>query len=231
MKNETVSSISPTVTENVALTAHDLRNIINGIYGLNNLVADKLKGNSDPEIHQLTELINSQCELGLDLTSGLVKSYKQSCFSANKLLTELQQIYQYRANKKAISLTTILPENETFLQTERSKLIRVLDNLLDNSIKFTTKKGKVTLNLTQTEDKKIIISITDTGIGIPDNFHFSLFDKKPHIQRIGTENEPSTGLGLYISKQLMDELNGKIWFESKENIGTTFYLSLNSTDK
>ncbi|MBS4039209.1 MAG: hypothetical protein KGZ81_01275, partial [Flavobacteriales bacterium] len=65
MKNESASSVSQTVTENIALTAHDIRNIINGIYGLNNLVADKLKGNLDPEIHQLTELINSQCELGL----------------------------------------------------------------------------------------------------------------------------------------------------------------------
>ncbi|HDR50950.1 MAG TPA: ATP-binding protein [Mariniphaga anaerophila] len=74
--------------------------------------------------------------------------------------------------------------------------------------------------------EKAIISISDTGIGIPADFHPLIFNKFPQTQRPGTENEPSTGLGLYISKQLTEELQGNLWFRSVENRGTTFYLSL-----
>ncbi len=212
------------------MTAHDLRNIINGIYGLNQLVTDKLNGHLDTEIKQLLDLISKQCETGIELTTGLVYSYQQSYFSVNKLLKELQKIHCYRANKKNIQLAITLPDKEIYIQTARSKLIRVLDNLLDNAVKFTPREGKVSINLAQKENKAII-TISDTGIGIPNSFNSVIFDKQPQIQRTGTENEPSTGLGLYISKQLIDELNGKIWFDSKENIGTTFYLSLETTEQ
>jgi two-component system sensor histidine kinase VicK len=103
----------------------------------------------------------------------------------------------------------------------------VLDNLVNNGIKFTPRQGQIILGL-KLHDKKVIISVTDTGIGIPADFYPLIFNKLPQIQRPGTENEPSTGLGLYISKQLTDELRGNLWFRSAENKGTTFYLSLST---
>lgn len=227
MNKEAPLNENRATAEFIALTAHDLRNIINGIYGLNRLLADKLNGLSDPEIHELTGLITSQCELGTELTTGLLLSYQRSNFMLNRLLSELQRLHQYRADRKEIVLTVSLPDKELYVRTERTKLIRILDNLLDNAVKFTPRQGQITISLTEQENKAFI-SVSDTGIGIPEHLQALLFDRQPQIQRQGTENEPSSGLGLYISKQLSEELNGELWFDSKENTGTTFYLSLDT---
>ncbi|WP_051590719.1 sensor histidine kinase [Flavobacterium daejeonense] len=230
MKNETQLSNSPTISEQIALAAHDFRNIINGIYGLNQLLSEKLNRDADPEIQEYLKLIATQCELGTELTSGLILPYQQSWFNLNELLTELQQTHQHRANSKNITLTVSFSNKDIYLRTDRTKLIRVLNNLFDNALKFTPRKGLITTKLTQ-QDNKALISIIDTGIGIPKSFHSTLFDKQPQTERTGTENEVSTGLGLYISKKLTEELNGQLWFESTENNGTTFHLSIDKTNK
>jgi two-component system sensor histidine kinase VicK len=213
--------------ELIALTAHDLRNIINGIYGLNWILQDKINRYPDPEFEELTGLIASQCELGAELIAGLVLSYKQDILSLNKLLISQTRLYKYRTDRKDITLTAELPDKEIYVRTKRIALTRVLDNLFDNSLKFTTRRGQITIGLVQ-QDNKAIISVSDTGIGIPEHLQPLLFDRQPQIQREGTENESSTGLGLYISKQLTEELSGQLWFESIENKRTTFYLSLDT---
>jgi two-component system sensor histidine kinase VicK len=215
------------VSELLATTAHDFRSIVGGIYGLTQILEEKLKENPDPEIRELNGLIASQCELGIDISTGLVQDYKQAICSLKELLTAQAHLYKYQAARKNITLTTHFPVRDIYVQTKPGLLIRVLDNLVNNGIKFTPRQGQIILGL-KLHDKKVIISVTDTGIGIPADFYPLIFNKLPQIQRPGTENEPSTGLGLYISKQLTDELRGNLWFRSAENKGTTFYLSLST---
>lgn len=215
----------PATTKHIALIAHDLRNIINGIYGINKILKEKLNGQTSSEIQELIELISKHCELVVDFTTAFILSYKKSNFNLNRLLKELWQTFKHRADRKDIALALSLPDKEIYVQTERIKLMRILDNLLDNALKYTHRHGCTTISLVQ-KDNNAVIAIHDTGIGIPQHMHAVLFNKYPQIQRKGTGDENSDGLGLYICKQLADELRGKLWFESIENRGTTFFLSL-----
>jgi two-component system sensor histidine kinase VicK len=213
--------------ELIAMTAHDLRSIIARIYGLNSLVEEEMQEHPDKELKKLTALITSQCKQGIDLTAGLVDAYKTSVCSLTALLTRQITLYRYQAEKKGIELTTDIPKTDIYVETHPIALIRVLDNLFDNAVKFTPRYGSIKITLISA-GKKTIIVFSDTGIGIPQSFRPLLFEKNIQTQRPGTENEPSTGLGLYIIKQMTEKLKGTIWYESLENIGTTFYISLNS---
>lgn len=217
------------VSEHLAQTAHDFRNIMGSIYGLTYILEEKLKEHPDPEIKELIGLIATQCELGVEMATGLVKDYKQDICSLKELLTNQSHLYKHQAAPKNITLSTQFPIRDIYVQTKPGLLIRMLDNLISNAIKFTPRQGHITLGL-KLREQKAIISVKDTGIGIPLNFRPLIFGKCRQTHRPGTENEPSTGLGLYISKQLTEELQGKLWFSSVENKGTTFYLSLSSYD-
>lgn len=213
------------ISEHLAMTAHDFRSIVGSIYGLTQILEEKLKEHPDPEIKELTGLITTQCELGIDISTGLVQDYKQDICSLKELLTAQGHLYKHQAARKNITLTTDFPVPDFYVQTKPGLLLRVLDNLFKNAVKFTPRQGHIILGL-KFRNHQAIISVTDTGIGIPQDFRSLLFSRCRQTQRPGTENEPSTGLGLYISKQLTEELQGKLWFSSVENKGTTFYLSL-----
>lgn len=211
--------------ELIAMTAHDLRGVIARIYGLNRLLEERLQSLPDKDAKKITELITFQCEQGLDMTAGLVSLYKSDVCSLTELLTKQIALYKYQADNKGIEVKAEIPQRDIYAETKPVLLIRVLDNLFDNAVKFTPRNGSIKITLTQA-DNKAVISFSDTGIGIPESFQPLLFEKTKQTQRQGTENESSTGLGLYINKQLTKELKGKIWYESIENRGTTFYVSL-----
>ena len=100
----------------------------------------------------------------------------------------------------------------------------VLRNLLINAIKFTKPNGTVSLSAYRVEHK-IIISIADSGIGIPEKNRKTLFTLTS-VATQGTNEEKGTGLGLLLSKEFVEKNGGSIWFETKEGEGTTFYFSL-----
>lgn len=213
--------------ELIATTAHDLRSIIARIYGLNLLVEGEVKEHPDKELRKLIALITSQCKQGIDLTAGLVDTYKTSLCSLTALLTKQIALYKFQAENKGIEFTADIPDTEIYVETHPVSIIRLFDNIFDNAVKFTPRFGSIKITLTQA-DNKAVISFSDSGIGIPASFQPLLFKKNIQTQRPGTENEPSTGLGLYIIKQISEELNGTIWYESIENRGTTFYVSLDN---
>ena len=100
----------------------------------------------------------------------------------------------------------------------------VFRNLLTNAVKFTRPEGTITINAYRV-DNKIIISVSDTGIGIPDSNRDGLFTLNS-ITTEGTRQEKGTGLGLLLCKEFVEKNNGRIWFETEEQKGTTFYFSL-----
>ncbi|MBK8944057.1 MAG: CHASE domain-containing protein [Ignavibacteriae bacterium] len=105
-----------------------------------------------------------------------------------------------------------------------------LRNLLSNAIKFTPNKGKIFIKAEPNNDKKFTISITDTGVGIPQANLKNMFRDSYNISTIGTAGEKGTGLGLGICKEFVERNGGTIWVESKENIGTTFYFTVRKED-
>jgi two-component system sensor histidine kinase VicK len=115
-----------------------------------------------------------------------------------------------------------------FINLNQNKFSRVLNNLLGNAIKFSHRKQQILVSAdVQTERGTIIIKVQDSGIGIPEDLKSMIFDKFTKAGRKGTEGEKSLGLGMSIVKRIVELHNGRIWMESKENIGTTIFIELN----
>ncbi len=102
----------------------------------------------------------------------------------------------------------------------------VIRNLVSNAVKFTPKGGKITVSAKTTGDKNIEISINDTGIGMNQTTIGNLFRLDVQTSRKGTQGEPSAGLGLILCKEFVEKHGGKIWVESTEGAGSTFYFTI-----
>ncbi|MFN8372577.1 MAG: HAMP domain-containing sensor histidine kinase [Anaerolineae bacterium] len=121
-----------------------------------------------------------------------------------------------------VNIAPDLPE----LQADRDKLIRILSNIVDNAFNYTYAGGSIDLSV-QPQGERMVFSVKDTGIGIPEEFQprvwrrFERFDQHALVMDVA-----GTGLGLSIVKELVELHNGQIWFESQLNQGTTFFISL-----
>lgn len=134
------------------------------------------------------------------------------------------QNMQTSANEKKIIITTKiakLPE----LRADKDRLVQVLNNLIDNAIKFTPEKGKITIDA-EKQKQDILIKIRDTGIGVSGENLGKLF--QPFFQADSNYNRKykGTGLGLTICKRIIEQHGGKIWVESQLGKGSTFYFTL-----
>lgn len=111
------------------------------------------------------------------------------------------------------------------IQADPSKITIVLENLLENAIKYTIEGGKVSITIA-TEKEGLHIAITDSGMGIPQNDQDKIFTQFFRAKNAAITHPHGSGIGLYISKDIVLAHHGKIWFDTKENIGTTFHVIL-----
>lgn len=107
--------------------------------------------------------------------------------------------------------------------------MQVINNLLSNALKFTPDDGEIKVVLSKAGDKVRMV-VADTGIGIPEKFKAELFEKFSSARRTGIKGEDSVGLGMYITKTIVNWHHGEIWFESEEGKGTTFYVEIPGCD-
>jgi PAS domain S-box-containing protein len=129
------------------------------------------------------------------------------------------------ARKKQIHIGVDIAPNMPEFQADRDKLMRILSNIVDNAFNYTYTGGKIDIGV-QTQGERIVFSIKDSGIGIPEEFQprvwrrFERFDQHALVMDVA-----GTGLGLSIVKELVELHNGQIWFESQLNKGTTFHIA------
>jgi len=130
------------------------------------------------------------------------------------------------AQKQSIHLTAMLPDTPVIVAGDFVYLSRAIANLMNNALKFTPPDGTVTIKLEEKEEKAII-SVQDTGPGIPLDHQARIFNRFYRIKdQQETRGMIGSGLGLSIVKSIVSQHQGMIWLESKEGIGTTFYISL-----
>jgi signal transduction histidine kinase len=116
-------------------------------------------------------------------------------------------------------------KNDYQIVADKNMIELVLRNLISNAIKFTNKKGKIDIHITE-QNQEIQISVADDGIGIPENRLETIFEVSKNKNTPGTENEQGTGLGLILCKDFIENHGGKIWVESKTGKGSIFTFSL-----
>ncbi|HEY9049882.1 MAG TPA: HAMP domain-containing sensor histidine kinase [Ohtaekwangia sp.] len=112
-----------------------------------------------------------------------------------------------------------------FVHSDDVKFLQVLNNLISNAMKFTQTNGNIVVGIRTTEDT-FIVSIADDGIGISPQMQPFLFERNSIASRPGLRGEASNGIGLYICKRLVDRMQGRLWYDTIENNGSTFYMEL-----
>jgi len=225
----------------LANMSHELRTPLNAIIGFSEMLADKTFGDlNDRQLKYSNNILNSGRHLLqlindiLDLAkveAGRVELMRNS-FSVAKALAEVQTIVKTLAGKKHIHLESAVAENLPELFADEAKFKQVMYNLLSNAIKFTPDGGKVSVAASiQSEDgggSFLQIAVTDTGIGIKLNDQERVFKEFEQVDSSYGRQQQGTGLGLALTKRLVEMHGGKIRVESEgvEGKGSTFTFSI-----
>jgi signal transduction histidine kinase len=209
--------------------AHDLRNPIGGIASLTNAM---LEDDFTEEQKMLIQLVNSTSYNSLELINEILEATNASNTNLNKepveinaLISNSVEILSFKAAEKDQHIVTELLTKPKEIIISQEKIWRVISNLISNAIKFSPNNAHIKVKVAN-GDNEIKISVSDSGIGIPDDIKDEVFNIFTNAKRPGTAGEKSFGLGLSICQQIVGDHNGKIWFESNNDIGTTFYVSL-----
>jgi signal transduction histidine kinase/Tfp pilus assembly protein PilF len=231
-KNKIISNINKQKDKFFSIIAHDLRGPFNGFLGLTELLAEDIDDMDKKEIqfaavnmrnsaNNLNRLLENLLEWSR-MEQGLIPFLPQE----TKLLpvvTECVDTLQDTASKKDIKIQTHIPE-EINVFADQNILQAMIRNILSNAIKFTPKGGTITIHGKE-DDKNTTIAIKDSGIGMNAKIVENLFQLDVKTNRKGTDDEPSTGLGLILCKEFIEKHGGKIWVQSEENMGSTFYFT------
>lgn len=145
------------------------------------------------------------------------------------LVEKLRQVLeQYQLGEATTGKSFVFEvalEAPLYVEMDQNKFMQVINNLLSNALKFTPDGGTITVRVTSQADQALV-TIADTGIGIPEKLQPMLFDKFTSARRPGLRGERSTGLGMSIIKTIVELHDGRITFESMEGQGTTFVVAL-----
>jgi signal transduction histidine kinase len=138
------------------------------------------------------------------------------------LVNRSAETFQTLAAAHSLSLNVEVEARPVRAKFDMDRMLQVLSNLLQNALKFTPAGGSITIRAARM-DTACIIAVTDTGIGIPANDLSSIFER---FRQLDTRDRVGLGLGLYISKWIVEAHGGRIWAESREGAGSTFYFTL-----
>jgi PAS domain S-box-containing protein len=224
-------------TSFLANISHEIRTPMNGIVGFTQMIRE---GNIDSRLRkeyenviylstrQLLHIIDDIVDISKIEANQL--TINKTSFNINELISELQLFFERElsASEKEpdISLSSFkeLGDQECNIVTDQDRLRQIMNNLIDNAIKF-TKRGEIKFGYTLS-DNNFQFFVEDTGIGIDEELYSIIFEYFRQADEGHTRQYGGTGLGLPIAKGLVELLGGEIWVESKKGIGTTFYFSL-----
>ncbi len=212
-----------------SIVSHDLKDSLSSINGFIDLLKDGSLSREefDNLIPELSENANSASLLLFNLLNWSKSQMhslepKPSLFDVQEVFEDKVKLIEQRMENKGITLVD--RSLRDFAYADRSMFEIVIQNLLANALKFSNSGDTITIS-NHISNGSCIISIADTGVGISRQNIEKLF-KSNTFTTMGTNNEKGTGLGLSICKELIELNNGKIWVESTQNVGSTFYVQL-----
>ncbi len=217
-----------------SIIAHDLKSPFQGLLGLSEILATGSDGLSSAEIAQFSSSLHFSLVNVYQLLDNLLEwaQFQKGSFAFTPselcicdIFLESESSIKQKATQKGITIINEIPKKYKVF-ADGKMINSVLRNLLSNAVKFTKKGGKVVGKAREIESGMIEISVTDTGVGISADVIGKLFTLGEDVGTNGTDNEPSTGLGLLLCKEFVEKNGGNIWVESEKNIGSTFYFTL-----
>jgi signal transduction histidine kinase len=233
--NARLREIAELREEFLALTTHDLRSPLTVISGVISFFTSGRLGELSPEQKNMVGMMERNTQNLIELVNDLLDAAKLESGSlqlelaptdVRALIHEICEPLEPLAREKGITLTEDVPaELPLVVPADRAKLRRVIVNLLSNALKFTPKGGRVSVRV-ERSDAEMRVSVTDTGVGIAAADIPLLFDKYEQARHRATRGEKGTGLGLYITRQLVELHGGDIHVESEVGRGSTFSFTL-----
>lgn len=177
----------------------------------------------DGETRRMTQLVSSFLNVSR-INLGTLAVNPETCDISNLIESVIHEFDHDIAEKKLLIKKTFSRSLRSI--TSDPKILRmIIQNLLSNAIRYSNTQGRIMLT-TAKEGDELVISVADTGVGIPENAQSKIFTKLFRADNVRRRNPDGNGIGLYIAKSLVDTAGGRIWFESEENKGSTFSVAL-----
>jgi two-component system sensor histidine kinase/response regulator len=237
-QTEELRSILNSRDKMYSVIAHDLRSPLGSIKMMLNMLVvsldPKMLGN---DLHEMLNMANKSTEDTFALLDNLLKWTKSQIGRLNvvyqpsdmvTIATGVLDIYIKMGELKNIRLGLDAPES-CDIYADRDMIKSVLRNLLSNALKFTLPGGVITVKIEDAvaeEGGKAVVSVKDNGCGMTEEAQAKLLKIDTHFSTFGTNNEEGSGLGLLLVQDFVVKNGGRLWFESKEGVGTTFFFSI-----
>ncbi|MBW8324245.1 MAG: hypothetical protein K0M50_05725 [Prolixibacteraceae bacterium] len=217
----------------LANMSHEIRTPLNSIIGFSELVTDPY---FDQKQHlEFAGIINQSGNNLLSILTNIMDiskieagqyEVKMDYLSVKQLCSDVQREFVLKAKKKGIDLILNLGnrEEDVLIKSDKTKLRQVLVNLVDNAMKFTV-QGFIEIG-TIAHENEIQFHVKDTGIGVTEENYETIFERFRQVDSSFTRRYGGNGLGLAISKSLVEMLGGKIWMESAHGKGSVFYFTI-----
>jgi signal transduction histidine kinase len=234
-QKEKLAEVDKAKDEFSAMITHELKTPLVPIIGYSELLMDGSLGELTQKQREKIQIMHHSANSLLRLISDLLDARKlelgQMKFSiannvsAETIVKECMNSVLPLAEARGVALE--YRAQDAKLKCDQKRIDQVLHNLLTNAIKFVSERtGRIEIYVEKNQDGQIVFAVKDNGTGIPKEKQQHLFKKFYQADTSMSRNAGGTGLGLTISKGIVEAHGGKIWFESQEGAGSTFYFTL-----
>lgn len=223
MKSEFVSVISHELRTPLAIIKEAVLLIFDEVAGPLNDRQKEFLVKAKDNVERLKKIIDDLLDISR-IEKGKLKLH-YSLVNLNDLLLDSSDFFKRLASEKDIELDYSIPKDQVNIFVDASRINQVITNIINNAIKFTEQNGKIKVEL-QILETKVRIGVIDTGVGISKEDLPKLFEKFIQVSKSPSTERKGVGLGLPISKELVERHGGEIWVESKVGVGTKCYFTL-----
>lgn len=220
--------------EFVSIVSHELRTPLTSIRGSLGLLISGVLGDFSEKAKKLLEIANNNCDRLLLLINDILDiekieagkmEFQLAHHDLNTIVYKSVEANKMYAEKYSIEFEAILPSDQLIVHVDNGRLMQVLANLLSNACKFSPQNEKVLIEV-KPIGSQVRVAVSDKGSGIPLEFQSRIFQKFSQADSSDTRGKGGTGLGLNISKSIIEKMGGTLEFKSQMNEGTTFYFDL-----
>lgn len=221
-------------SEFVSIVSHELRTPLTSIRGSLGLVAGGVAGVLPDAAKNLVAIAKNNCERLIRLINDILDTEK---IESGKMTLDMRELdlgalvaaaiesNEGFAAQHRVTLRLVAPQESLRVRADADRLTQVLTNLISNAVKFSPAEGQVEIEVAR-RGERLRVEVRDHGQGIPAEFHDRIFQKFSQADSSDTRQKGGTGLGLNISKAIVERLGGEIGFESAAGAGTTFHFEL-----
>ncbi len=218
--------------DSMGMVSHDLRNLLNGIVMSAVMLSDDASDSEEGRrtvagakriqgyAASMNRIIGDLVDV-VSIDAGKL-ALQPERRDAAALLAEAAETGAHAASAKGISLGSATVESALIAHFDRERMLQVLANLISNALKFTERGGAITIRGERTGDE-LRLSVSDTGMGLPSDMLEAVFER---FSQVGGGDRKGLGLGLYISRCIVESHGGRIWAESKPGQGSTFLFTI-----